>query len=160
MMNIDIICVGKIKEKYLKQGIEEYLKRLRNYATVNIIEVSDEPTQDNMSEIEIEQVLTKEADKILQKIEDQRQIIVLAIEGKMLSSEDLAQSIKNYGVYGQSKLAFIIGGSLGLSEVLKTKAKQKISFGKITLPHQLMRLVLVEQIYRAFRIINGHAYHK
>lgn len=156
-MNIEIICVGKLKEKYLKQGIEEYLKRLSPYANVSIVEVADEPTEENMS---IDSLLDKEADKILSRLDAQRKIIVLAIEGKLIRSEDLAISLENYATYGHSKVAFIIGGSLGLANKLKEKADLSISFGRITLPHQLMRLVLVEQIYRAFRIMKGHAYHK
>lgn len=159
-MNIEIICVGKLKEKYLKQGIEEYLKRLSPYANVSIVEVADEPTEENMSQIEIDSLLDKEADKILSRLDAQRKIIVLAIEGKLIRSEDLAISLENYATYGHSKVAFIIGGSLGLANNLKEKADLSISFGRITLPHQLMRLVLVEQIYRAFRIMKGHAYHK
>ncbi|MBR7926659.1 23S rRNA (pseudouridine(1915)-N(3))-methyltransferase RlmH [Aerococcaceae bacterium zg-ZUI334] len=159
-MNIEIICVGKLKEKYLKQGIDEYLKRLQAYAKVSVIEVSDEPTDENMSEVEINQVLEKEADKIAQRLDEQRKVIVLAIEGKLISSEELAQQLNDYAIYGDSKVTFIIGGSLGLAEQLKRRANLSVSFGRITLPHQLMRLILVEQIYRAFRIINGHAYHK
>lgn len=159
-MQIEIICVGKLKEKYLKQGIAEYLKRLQAYATVKLIEVADEPTQEMMSEIEIKQVLDKEADKIISKLDPQRHVIVLAIEGRQMPSEEIASYVNDLAIYGQSKLTFIIGGSLGLANRLKERAQLQLSFGKITLPHQLMRLVLVEQIYRAFRIIHGHAYHK
>ncbi|MCW6664799.1 23S rRNA (pseudouridine(1915)-N(3))-methyltransferase RlmH [Aerococcaceae bacterium NML191219] len=159
-MNIEIICVGKLKEKYLKQGIEEYLKRLSSYATVNVIEVTDEPTKEEMSETEINQVLDKEADKILARLAPDRQVIVMAIEGKLVTSEELAAQLDQYATYGQSKVSFIIGGSLGLADRLKQRANWRISFGLITLPHQLMRLVLTEQIYRAFRIIHNHAYHK
>ncbi|MCW6667204.1 23S rRNA (pseudouridine(1915)-N(3))-methyltransferase RlmH [Aerococcaceae bacterium NML190938] len=159
-MNIEIICVGKLKEKYLKQGIEEYLKRLSSYATVNVIEVTDEPTKEEMSETEINQVLDKEADKILARLAPDRQVIVMAIEGKLVTSEELAVQLDQYATYGQSKVSFIIGGSLGLADRLKQRANWRISFGRITLPHQLMRLVLTEQIYRAFRIIHNHAYHK
>ncbi|MDO4774853.1 MAG: 23S rRNA (pseudouridine(1915)-N(3))-methyltransferase RlmH [Aerococcaceae bacterium] len=159
-MNIEIICVGKLKEKYLKQGIEEYLKRLSSYATVNVIEVTDEPTKEEMSETEINQVLDKEADKILARLAPDRQVIVMAIEGKLVTSEELATQLDQYATYGQSKVSFIIGGSLGLADRLKQRANWRISFGRITLPHQLMRLVLTEQIYRAFRIIHNHAYHK
>ncbi|MCW6675044.1 23S rRNA (pseudouridine(1915)-N(3))-methyltransferase RlmH [Aerococcaceae bacterium NML171108] len=159
-MNIEIICVGKLKEKYLKQGIEEYLKRLSSYATVNVIEVTDEPTKEEMSETEINQVLDKEADKILARLAPDRQVIVMAIEGKLVTSEELAMQLDQYATYGQSKVSFIIGGSLGLADRLKQRANWRISFGRITLPHQLIRLVLTEQIYRAFRIIHNHAYHK
>lgn len=159
-MNIELICVGKLKEKYLKQGIAEYLKRLGAYATVKVIEVADEATGDNMSETEIDQVLAKEAEKIKTRLDPQRKVIVLAIEGKVISSEERASQLEQYATYGHSKVTFIIGGSLGLANELKKSADLSISFGRITLPHQLMRLVLVEQVYRAFRINNGHAYHK
>ena len=159
-MNIELICVGKLKEKYLKQGIAEYVKRLGAYANVSIVEVADEPTADQMSDVEIDQVLAKEAEKIKARLDPQRKVIVLAIEGKVISSEDLAQQLDQYATYGDSKVTFIIGGSLGLADELKKSADLSISFGRITLPHQLMRLVLVEQIYRAFRINKGHAYHK
>lgn len=159
-MNIEIISVGKLKEKYLKQGIAEYLKRLGAYASVSVIEVADEPTGDNMSETEIEQVLAKEAERINARLASGRKVIVLAIEGKIISSEELAAQLDQYATYGDSKITFIIGGSLGLATELKKRADLSISFGRITLPHQLMRLVLVEQIYRAFRINSGHAYHK
>lgn len=159
-MNIEILCVGKLKEKYLKLGIDEYLKRLSAYANVSIVEVADEPTKEDMSEVEINQVLDKEAEKLLAKIGSDRQIIVLAIEGKLITSEDLATTLESYATYGQSKVTFIIGGSLGLAQSLKKKSHHSISLGRITLPHQLLRLVLVEQIYRAFRIIRQEPYHK
>ena len=159
-MNIELICVGKLKEKYLKQGIAEYMKRLGAYANISIVEVADEPTADQMSDTEIDQVLAKEAEKIKARLDPQRKVIILAIEGKVISSEDLAQQLDQYATYGNSKVTFIIGGSLGLANELKKSADLSISFGRITLPHQLMRLVLMEQIYRAFRINKGHAYHK
>ena len=158
-MQIEIICVGKLKEKYLKQGIAEYTKRLGAYANLSIVEVADEATAEKMSTLEIEQVLDKEADRIEARLDASRQVIVLAIEGDLISSEDLAQRLDRMALHGQSKVSFIIGGSLGLAE-LKQKAQWRVSFGRITLPHQLMRLVLVEQVYRAFRIMKGHAYHK
>ena len=159
-MNIEIVCVGKLKEKYLKQGIEEYLKRLQAYANVSVVEVADEPTAESMSEVEIQKVLDKEAERIEARLDAGRQVIVLAIEGDLVSSEQLADKLQNMATYGQSKVTFIIGGSLGIAQRLKQRANVKVSFGRITLPHQLMRLVLVEQVYRAFRIMNGHAYHK
>lgn len=159
-MNIEIIVVGKLKEKYLKAGIAEYMKRLDAYAKVKVIELSDEPTKENMSEAEEEAVLAKEAERIKAKLDPSRKVIVLAIEGKLISSEEIASQLNDYAIYGQSKVSFIIGGSLGLHKSIKDSADLAISFGRITLPHQLMRLVLVEQVYRAFRIINGHAYHK
>lgn len=160
MIRIDLISVGKLKEKYLKQGIEEYNKRLTSYAKVNLVELEDEPTKEAMSEVEIKQVLDREAERIVKRLDPGSKVIVLAIEGDLLSSEDLADKIKTYATYGDSKLTFIIGGSLGLADAIKKKADVTLSFGRITLPHQLMRLVLMEQIYRAFRINEGHAYHK
>ena len=160
MMNIEIICVGKLKEKYLKQGIAEYLKRLDAYCKIKIVEVADEAAGENLSEAEAGQVLEKEADRILSKLSPDRKVIVMAVGGDLVSSEQLAEKIEGYGTYGSSKLSFIIGGSLGLSDEIKRRADWSISFGRITLPHQLMRLILVEQIYRAFRINHGHAYHK
>lgn len=159
-MNIEIIAVGKLKEKYLKQGIAEYMKRMKPYAKVSIIEVPDEPTPDQPSEVEKEQILEQEAERILSRVDANRRLIVLAIEGELISSEELASTLEQYAIYGDSKVTFVIGGSLGLSEAIKKRADRSISFGRITLPHQLMRLVLMEQIYRAFRIINHHAYHK
>ncbi|MGX7106396.1 23S rRNA (pseudouridine(1915)-N(3))-methyltransferase RlmH [Hutsoniella sourekii] len=159
-MNIEIITVGKLKEKYLKQGIAEYIKRLGAYAKVKIIEVADEATAENMSPAEEAIVLEKEGERILAKLAPDRKVIVLAIEGKLIRSEDLAGQLDRYATYGDSKVTFVIGGSLGLSQAVKDRADASVSMGRITLPHQLMRLVLVEQIYRAFRIINGHAYHK
>lgn len=159
-MRIDIVCVGKVKEKYLKQGIQEYLKRLSAYAQVKIHEVSDEATPEALSPTEKEQILATEAQRIQQKISPQHKLIVLAIEGDLVSSEQLADKLSNYATYGYSKVCFVIGGSLGLAKSLKQQADWSVSFGRITLPHQLIRLVLVEQIYRAFRIINHHAYHK
>ena len=159
-MNIELIVVGKLKEKFLKQGIQEYLKRLTRYAKVSMIEVNDEATQENMSPTEEVQVLAKEAERIMTYLKPDRKVWVMAIEGDLVSSEEIANKIENYATYGQSKLTIIIGGSLGLAEELKAQADERFSFGRITLPHQLMRLVLVEQIYRAFRIINKEPYHK
>lgn len=159
-MNIEIISVGKLKEKYLNQGIQEYLKRLQSYANVKIIEVADEPTAENMSDHEIALHLEKEGERIKARLSPDRKVIVMAIEGKIVSSEELAKQLDQYATYGNSKVTFIIGGSLGVSDEIKKNADVLMSFGRITLPHQLMRLVLTEQIYRAFRINAGHAYHK
>lgn len=159
-MNIEIISVGKLKEKYLKQGVNEYLKRLQAYAKVTVTELADEPTPDQVSNHEKALILNKEGERILNYISPQQKVIVLAIEGDLITSEKLADQLNQYAIYGNSKVVFVIGGSLGLSDAVKQRADWTISFGRITLPHQLMRLVLSEQIYRAFRIINGHAYHK
>ncbi|MBZ6484677.1 23S rRNA (pseudouridine(1915)-N(3))-methyltransferase RlmH [Priestia aryabhattai] len=159
-MNISIITIGKLKEKYLKQGIEEYLKRLSSYAKVEIIELADEKAPENLSDSEMEQVKQKEGERILAKISDDTYVIALAINGKQKSSEELAKEIDSLATYGKSKVAFVIGGSLGLSSEVMKRSNAALSFSKMTFPHQLMRLVLVEQIYRAFRIIRNEPYHK
>lgn len=159
-MNISIITVGKLKEKYLKQGIDEYLKRLSAYAKIEIIEVPDEKAPEELSETEMLQVKQKEGERILSKIHPDAHVIALAIEGKMKTSEELADGLDKLATYGKSKIAFVIGGSLGLSSEVLQRANEKLSFSKMTFPHQLMRLILVEQVYRAFRILRGEPYHK
>ncbi|MBS4770434.1 23S rRNA (pseudouridine(1915)-N(3))-methyltransferase RlmH [Carnobacteriaceae bacterium zg-ZUI240] len=159
-MGIKIVAVGKIKEKYLVQGIQEYTKRLGAYCKTDIIEVNDEKTPDNASQKEEERILETEGQKILAKITDTDYVITLAIEGELVTSEKIAETIEECALYGKSRIVFIIGGSLGLSPLVKKRADCLMSFGRITLPHQLMRLVLSEQIYRAFRINNNQAYHK
>ncbi|MEK6461738.1 23S rRNA (pseudouridine(1915)-N(3))-methyltransferase RlmH [Heyndrickxia faecalis] len=159
-MNISIVTVGKLKEKYLKQGIQEYLKRLSAYAKVEIIEVADEKAPEMLSPAEMELVKQKEGERILAKISPDTYVINLAIDGKMKSSEELAGSLDRLATYGKSKIAFVIGGSLGLSQDVLNRGNESLSFSKMTFPHQLMRLILVEQIYRAFRIIRGEPYHK
>ncbi|KYH28708.1 MULTISPECIES: 23S rRNA (pseudouridine(1915)-N(3))-methyltransferase RlmH [Clostridium] len=159
-MNITVICVGKLKEKYLKSAIDEYSKRLSRYCKLDIIELSDEKTPDNASEKEELMIKEKEGNNILKHIKDNMFVIALAIEGKMLSSEELADFIREQGVRGNSNIAFIIGGSLGLSKEVLSRADYKLSFSKMTFPHQLMRVILLEQVYRGFRIINGEPYHK
>lgn len=159
-VNISIITVGKLKEKYLKQGIEEYLKRLGSYAKVDVIEVSDEKAPEELSETEMVQVKQKEGERILAKINPDAYVIALAINGKLKSSEELADSLDKLATYGKSKVAFVIGGSLGLSDEVLKRSDEQLSFSKMTFPHQLMRLILVEQIYRAFRINRGEPYHK
>jgi 23S rRNA (pseudouridine1915-N3)-methyltransferase len=154
------VTVGKLKEKYLKQGIEEYLKRLTSYAKVEIIEVADEKAPEELSELEMEQVKQKEGERILAKTSQDSHVIALAINGKMQSSEELAETLDKLATYGKSKIAFVIGGSLGLSDEVLKRANEHLSFSKMTFPHQLMRLILVEQIYRAFRINRGEPYHK
>lgn len=159
-MNISIVTVGKLKEKYLKQGIEEYLKRLTAYAKVDVIEVADEKAPEVLSELEMVQVKQKEGERILAKISQDTYVIALAIQGKLSSSEELADSLDKLATYGKSKIAFVIGGSLGLSEEVIKRSNEQLSFSRMTFPHQLMRLILVEQIYRAFRINRGEPYHK
>jgi 23S rRNA (pseudouridine1915-N3)-methyltransferase len=159
-VNISIITIGKLKEKYLKQGIDEYLKRLSTYAKVDVIELPDEKAPENLSESEMEQVKLKEGERILAKISEDTHVIALAIEGKMKSSEELAKDIDQLATYGRSKIAFVIGGSLGLSKEVMKRANGTLSFSKMTFPHQLMRLILLEQVYRAFRINRNEPYHK
>lgn len=159
-MKITIISVGKLKEKYLKLGIEEYLKRLSSYAKVNILEVADEQAPEAMSEAEVKKVKDKEGERILKNISPDTFVITLEINGRMLSSEQLAKKMDELATYGRSKMAFVIGGSLGLSKAVEKRSDLALSFSKMTLPHQLMRLVLLEQIYRAFRINRGEPYHK
>lgn len=159
-MKITIISVGKLKEKYLKQGIEEYLKRLSAYANVNIIEVADEKVPENMSEADMLIAKQKEGERILGAITADTYVITLEIEGKMLTSEQLAAKMDELATYGRSKIAFVIGGSIGISEEVQKRSDYALSFSKMTFPHQLMRLVLVEQVYRGFRINRGEPYHK
>jgi 23S rRNA (pseudouridine1915-N3)-methyltransferase len=159
-VNISIVTVGKLKEKYLKQGIEEYLKRMSAYAKLEVIEVADEKAPEELSESEMVQVKQKEGERILSKISQDTYVIVLAINGKMQSSEELAETLDKLATYGKSKIAFVSGGSLGLSEEVLKRSNEQLSFSKMTFPHQLMRLILVEQIYRAYRINRNEPYHK
>ncbi|MGX7417306.1 23S rRNA (pseudouridine(1915)-N(3))-methyltransferase RlmH [Carnobacterium gallinarum] len=159
-MNIKIITVGKLKEKYLKMGIEEYTKRLGAYCKMELIEVPDEKAPEKLSEAEMIQVKEKEGERILAKIPENAYVFALAIEGKQRTSEEFSKEIEQLGISGKSNLVFVIGGSLGLSSQVMKRSNTPISFGKMTLPHQLMRLVLVEQIYRGFRIMKGEPYHK
>lgn len=159
-MNITVISVGKLKEKYLKMGIEEYVKRLGGYAKIDLVEVPDEKAPETLSEIDMDIVKRKEGERILAKINDGTYVIALALDGKMKTSEEMAADLDNLMTYGKSKVAFVIGGSLGLHGDVLKRADEKLCFGKMTLPHQLMKLVLVEQIYRSFRIIKGEPYHK
>ena len=159
-MKIKIVTVGKLKEKYLKDGIAEYSKRLSRFANLEMIELADEKTPDRASDSENQKILELEGTRILSKIGDRDVVIVLAIEGKTLSSEEFSKQLEQAPINGFSTLTFVIGGSLGLSPQVKKRANLSISFGRLTLPHQLMRLVLVEQIYRAFTIQQGSPYHK
>ena len=159
-MKIKIVTVGKLKEKYLRDGIAEYSKRLSRFANLEMIELADEKTPDRASDSENQKILELEGTRILSKIDDRDFVIVLAIEGKTLSSEEFSKQLEQAPINGFSTLTFVIGGSLGLSPQVKKRANLSISFGRLTLPHQLMRLVLVEQIYRAFTIQQGSPYHK
>lgn len=159
-MKIKVVTVGKLKEKYLKDGIAEYSKRISRFAKFEMIELSDEKTPDKASESENQKILEIEGQRILSKIADRDFVIVLAIEGETFFSEEFSKQLEETSIKGFSTLTFIIGGSLGLSSSVKNRANLSVSFGRLTLPHQLMRLVLVEQIYRAFTIQQGFPYHK
>ncbi|WP_010531330.1 23S rRNA (pseudouridine(1915)-N(3))-methyltransferase RlmH [Lentibacillus jeotgali] len=159
-MNISIIAVGKLKEKYLKQGIDEYLKRLGPYAKVQIKEVADEKAPENMSDADMQEVKRKEGERILSHISQDTYVITLDINGKMLTSEKFAAELDKLATYGKSKIAFVIGGSVGISEEVQKRSDLALSFSKLTFPHQMMRMILLEQVYRAFRIMRGEPYHK
>ncbi len=159
-MKVTLICVGKLKEKYLAQGVEEYVKRLSRYCSLEIIELADEKTPDNASSVVEDMIKKKEGERILKALKDDSYCIALAIDGVMLSSPELAQKVDALGVAGTSHISFVIGGSLGLSEEVLRRADYKLSFSKMTFPHQLMRMILLEQVYRAYRIIHNQPYHK
>ena len=159
-MNIKIVCVGKLKEKYFKDGIAEYVKRMSRFAKVKIVQVPDEKAPEKLSPAEMEQVKEIEGKRILDKIKDKEYVYVTAIKGKERTSEAFAKELSNLTTYGHSDITFVIGGSLGTSDTVNKRADDLISFGKFTMPHQLMRLVLIEQIYRAFMINSGIPYHK
>ena len=159
-MNIKIVCVGKLKEKYFKGGIAEYVKRMSRFAKVKIVQVPDEKAPEKLSPAEMEQVKEIEGKRILDKIKDKEYVYVTAIKGKERTSEAFAKELSNLTTYGHSDITFVIGGSLGTSDAVNKRADDLISFGKFTMPHQLMRLVLIEQIYRAFMINSGSPYHK
>ena len=159
MIKTDIICVGKIKEKYLDDAIQEYSKRLGGYVNLEIIEVKDEKTPENASDKEISKILETEGARIRKYIDEKAHVFAMAIEGKQLSSENFAKRIGELGMI-TSKLQFIIVGSLGIDESIKRSADELLSFSKMTFPHQLMRVVLLEQIYRAHKIIKDEPYHK
>lgn len=160
-MKITILCVGKIKEKFYTQAVEEYVKRLSRYTKLEITEVQDEKTPDNASEHESELIRQREGERLLHHLEGkQAQVIALAIDGKMLDSVELSEHIHSCMVSGRSHIIFVIGGSLGLSPAVLQRADLRLSFSKMTFPHQLMRVILCEQVYRAFRIMNHEPYHK
>ncbi|MCI2890315.1 23S rRNA (pseudouridine(1915)-N(3))-methyltransferase RlmH [Staphylococcus hominis] len=159
-MKITILAVGKLKEKYWKQAIAEYEKRLGAYSKIEMIEVPDEKAPETMSDKEIEQVKEKEGQRILAKIKPQATVITLEIQGKMLSSEGLAKELQQRMTQGQSDFVFVIGGSNGLHQNVLNRSNYALSFSKMTFPHQMMRVVLIEQVYRAFKIMRGEAYHK
>lgn len=159
-MKITLLTVGKIKEKYLREAIAEYVKRLGRYCTLNIIEVPDEQTPDRASAAEEEGIRSKEAKRLLRHIKEDAYVIALEIEGERLGSEEFAQKIETLGVQGNGHIVFVIGGSIGLGKEIRKRADFSLSFSRMTFPHQLMRLILLEQIYRSYRIMNGEPYHK
>nr|WP_330369965.1 23S rRNA (pseudouridine(1915)-N(3))-methyltransferase RlmH [Butyrivibrio sp. NC2002] len=160
MIAVDILCVGKIKEKYWNDAILEYSKRLSRYVKLNIIEVQDEKTPDNAPLSVEEKIKEKEGSKLIKYIDPKAFVCALAINGKRYSSTGFADFFSEKSVLGTSRIQFIIGGSLGLSDEVLSLADGKISFSDMTFPHQMMRVILLEQIYRAYRIINGEPYHK
>lgn len=159
-MKITILCVGKIKERFYRDAIEEYSKRLSRYCRLEIIETADEKTPDNASETVERQIKEKEGERMEKYLRDDAFVIALAIDGKQLDSVELAGKIEQLGTSGISHIIFMIGGSLGMSDVLLRRADMKLSFSRMTFPHQLMRVILLEQIYRGYRIINHEPYHK
>ncbi|HHW31836.1 MAG TPA: 23S rRNA (pseudouridine(1915)-N(3))-methyltransferase RlmH [Clostridiaceae bacterium] len=159
-MQIKIIAVGKLKEKYLKEAVNEYLKRLSAYCKIEIVEIPEEKISDNPSKAEEDNVRQKEGQRIINAISERNYVISLDIKGKQLSSEELAEKIQDLALYGNSSIAIIIGGSIGLSQEVLERSDFRLSFSKMTFPHQLMRIILLEQIYRAFKINAGETYHK
>lgn len=160
MMKITVIAVGKLKERYLRDGCDEYLKRLGAYSRVNIVEISEERCSENPSRAEIEAVKDKEGKRIISKIPKGAFVVPMCIEGEQMSSEDFSRRIEEISIKGFGEIVFIIGGSFGMSDEVKSLGGLKLSFGRMTLPHQLMRMILLEQIYRAFSILNNGKYHK
>ena len=159
-MKITLLTVGKIKEKYLKDAIAEYSKRLSKYCKLEIIEVADEKTPDNASEVVENVIRDKEGERLLKYVKDDAFVITLEIKGKMMTSEELAEKIDTLGIRGVSHIMFIIGGSIGLGEDVIKRSDFALSFSQMTFPHQLMRVILLEQIYRSYRIISGEPYYK
>lgn len=159
-MKISVLTVGKIKERYLKDAVAEYSKRLSRYCKLEIIEVADEKTPDRASEVMEEQIRTREGERLLKYVKDDSYVITLEIHGRQLASEELAERIEKLGVAGISHIIFVIGGSIGLSKEVMERSDYALSFSKMTFPHQLMRVILLEQIYRSCRIIQKEPYHK
>lgn len=159
-MNITFVTVGKMKEKYFRDAVAEYQKRLSKYCKLDIIEVADEKTPDKASEVLEDQIRQREAERILKNIKENAYCIALTIDGRKRDSVNLAEHIEQLGLGGKSNLVFVIGGSLGLHDSVIKRADETLSFSDMTFPHQLMRVILIEQIYRCYRIINGQKYHK
>lgn len=159
-MNISVICIGKLKEKYWVQAVAEYSKRLSGYCSLDIIELKEARLPDKAGPAEELAVKEAEGAEILKKIKDNMYVITLEVRGKELSSEKLAEKIEDLGIGGHSNIAFVIGGSLGLSEAVSKRSDFKLSFSQMTFPHQMMRVILLEQVYRSFKIIRRETYHK
>lgn len=159
-MNVTILCVGKVKEKFYRDAIAEFEKRLSRYCKLDIIEVADEKTPDNASEVVERQIKEKEAERMEKYIREGAYVIALAIDGKQLDSVELSEKMEKLGISGNSNIVFVIGGSLGLADGILKRADFKLSFSRMTFPHQLMRVILLEQIYRGYRIMNHEPYHK
>ena len=159
-MKITILCVGKVKESFYRDAIKEFEKRLSRYCKLNIIEVADEKTPDQASDTEVAQIKEKEGERLLKSIKGDGYLICLAIDAAQPDSVKLAKKLESIGINGISHLYFVIGGSLGLSDAVLKRADYKLSFSNMTFPHQLMRVILLEQIYRSYRIINHEPYHK
>ena len=159
-MRITVVSVGKIKEKFYTGAIEEYSKRLSKYCTLNLVEVADEKAPETLSEKEMVQIKDREGERILDKIKDSQYVITLEIRGQQLTSEALSEKLYALGLEGNSDVVFVIGGSLGLSDAVMRRSNFALSFSKMTFPHQLMKVVLLEQVYRGFRILRNEPYHK
>lgn len=159
-MKITILCVGKIKEKFYREAIAEYAKRLSRYCKLEVVEVADEKTPDVCSEVENARIRNKEGERLMKYIKEDGYVIALAIQGKQYDSVGFSECIEKLGIQGKSHLYFVIGGSLGLADAILRRADAKISFSAMTFPHQLMRVILLEQIYRGYRIMNNEPYHK
>lgn len=159
-MKLTILCVGKLKEKFMRDAVAEYEKRLTRYVKLDVVEVADEKTPDGASEKEEERIREKEGERLLRQIKEDDHVVALAISGKQYDSLAFARRLDGFALCGRSRVVFVIGGSLGLSEQVLARADEEISFSKMTFPHQLMRVILLEQIYRGYRIIRGEPYHK
>ncbi|HIZ64521.1 MAG TPA: 23S rRNA (pseudouridine(1915)-N(3))-methyltransferase RlmH [Candidatus Blautia pullicola] len=159
-MKITLVTVGKVKEKYLRDAIEEYKKRLSKYCKLEIQEVQDEKTPDAASENQENLIRSKEGERIMKYLRDDAYVITLEIGGKMLDSLEFSKKIENLGIQGKSHIIFVIGGSIGLGQQVLSRSDYALSFSKMTFPHQLMRVILLEQIYRGYRIMAGEPYHK
>lgn len=160
MLKIDLIVLGKIKEKYLNEAIYEYKKRISRFASLNIIELKDRDKPDKLSDAELDKIIDEESEEILTKLDETSYVITLEIAGKLLTSEEFAEKVKEIAVSGYSKITLIIGGSNGFNKKVSNKADLKLSFGRMTMNHKLMRVVLMEQVFRCFKIMNNEAYHK